>query len=84
MKDVYVVTITNKSPRRDIVVKRVWFDTTPNVEIRSPELPVRISPEDPWSREVPAHTVPGKHAEVECLGRCQLSPDDKIIHSRPA
>ena len=82
MKDVYV--ITNKSPKRDLVVNRVWLDTTPTVEIRSPELPVRIAPEDRWSREVPAHTVPGTHAEVERLGRCQLSPDDKIIKSRQA
>ncbi len=83
-KDVYIVTVTNKSPTRDIVVKRVWFDTTPNVDVRSPDLPVRIPTEESWSREVPAHTVPGTPAEVQRLGRCQLSPDDKIIESSSA
>jgi hypothetical protein len=78
------VTVTNKSATRDIVVKRVWFDTTPKVEVRSPELPVRVPPEESWGREEPARTVPGTPAEVQLLGRCQLSPDNKIIESRPA
>lgn len=83
LKDVYIVTVTNKSPKRDLVVKRVWFATTPEVEIPSPELPVRIKPEDSWSREVRTHTVPGTPAEVQRLARCQLAVDDKIIKSRP-
>jgi hypothetical protein len=82
MKDVYVVTVTNKSLRRDIVVNRVWFDTTPNVEIQSRDLPVRIEPEGSWSGEIPVDTVPGTPAEVQRLGRCELSPDNKIIESR--
>ena len=82
MMDVYVVTVTNKSPKRDIVVNRVWFDTTPNVEIQSRDLPVRIEPEASWSRDVRVGSVPGTPAEVQRLGRCELSPDDKIIESR--
>jgi hypothetical protein len=82
MKDVYIVTVTNMSPRRDIVVKRVWFDTTPSVDVTSPELPVRIPPEESWSREVRAGTVPGEPAEVMRLARCQLAPDDKVITPR--
>ncbi len=84
MKNVYIVTVTNKSPNRDLVVKRVWFATTPEVEIPSPELPVRIEPEESWSRDVPADTIPGTPEEVQLLARCQLAPDDKIIKSRPA
>jgi len=83
MMDVYVVTATNMSPRREIVVRRAWFDTTPNVEIQSRDLPARIKPEDSWSREVAAHNVPGTPAEALLLARCQLAPDDKTIHSRP-
>jgi hypothetical protein len=44
MKDVYVVTVTNKSPTRDLVVNKVWFATTPIVDVKSPDLPVRIAP----------------------------------------
>ena len=84
MKNVYIVTVANKSPKRDLVVKRVWFATTPEVEIPSPDLPVRIEPEESWSRDVPADTVPGEPEEVQRLARCQLGPDDKIIKSRPA
>ena len=83
IEDVYVVTVTNKSPKRDIVVNRVWFDTTPNVEIQSRDFPVRIEPEASWSRDVPVGSVPGTPAEVQRLGRCELSPDNKIIESHP-
>ena len=79
VNDVYIVTVTNESPTREIVVTRVWFDTAPSVDISSPDLPVRISPEESWASEVPAHTVPGRPADVLRLARCQLSPDNKII-----
>ena len=82
LKDVYVVTVTNKSPKRDIVVNRVWFDTTPTSRSRVP-IPVRIEPEASWSRDVPVGSVPGTPAEVQRLGRCELSPDNKIIESHP-
>jgi hypothetical protein len=42
---VYVVTVTNMSPTRQIRVERVWFETSPPYEIRSSQLPVTIEPE---------------------------------------
>jgi hypothetical protein len=83
-RDFYVVTVTNMSPRREIVVRRVWFATTPEQEVNRADRPVRIRPEDFWRKDVPADTVPGEPEEVLLLARCQLAPDDRIIESSPA
>ena len=79
VNDVYIVTVTNESPTREIVVTRIWFETAPSVDIGSPDLPVRISPGGSWAGEVPAHAVPGTPADVVRLARCQLAPDNKIV-----
>jgi hypothetical protein len=82
--DVYVVTVVNKSPKRDVVVTRVWFETVPPVEIATAsQLPIHLKPEVPWRKEVRAPS-PDEPDAVSHLARCQLSPDDKIIKSRPA
>ena len=83
--DFYVVTVTNRSSTRDIVVTRVWLDTVPPVDVATAsQLPLQIKPEIPWTKDVRASTVPGEPDAVMRLGRCQLSPDNKIIESRPA
>ncbi|HET9736841.1 MAG TPA: hypothetical protein VFP78_01875 [Solirubrobacteraceae bacterium] len=81
--DEYFVTVTNASRDRDIVVTHVWFDTEPRVDLLDPELPVRLKYSEPWETSVPVEKVPADPEQVPWLARCLLSPDDKVIKSRP-
>jgi hypothetical protein len=80
--DIYVVRITNKSPKRGLVVRRVWFETTPATEVTAKEF--KIEPDESWTKDVPVSSVPGDPPAVLRLGRCALGPDDKVAESHPA
>ena len=79
----YYLGIVNGSRDRDIVVTHVWLDTTPPVHVHDPALPVRLSYSARWETPVPVQDVPAPRDQVPWLARCQLSPDDKIVKSRP-
>lgn len=81
--DIYCVTVTNASRERDIVVTHVWFATEPEVHLPDVELPVRLKYSEPWETYIPVDVVPASASEVGWLARCNLSPDDKIVKSRP-
>lgn len=81
--DNYFITVTNASKDRDIVVTHVWLATEPPVHVHDVDLPVRLRYSAPWETSVPVSDVPADPDEVPWLARCQLSPDDKVIKSRP-
>jgi hypothetical protein len=81
--DSYFITITNASRDRDIVVTHVWIDTEPPVHIEDPDLPVRLEHSAPWEMSIPVSDVPADPERVPWLARCMLSPDDKVVKSRP-
>ena len=81
--DIYCVTVTNASRERDIVVTHVWFATEPEVHLPDVELPVRLKYSEPWETYIPVDAVSAPASEVGWLARCNLSPDDKIVKSRP-
>lgn len=80
--DSYFITITNASRDRDIVVTHIWIDTDPPVHVNDRDLPVRLLYSAPWETSVPVKNVPAD-PKVPWLVRCQLSPDDKVIKSKP-
>src|SRR5689334_1509144 len=78
------VTVTNASRDRDIEVTHVWLDTKPQVHVLDPGLPVRLRYSARWETVIPITDVPAYAlAEVEWLARCDLSPDDKTVKSKP-
>ena len=81
--EVYCVTVTNASHDRDIVVSHIWLDTVPPIHIHDLDLPKRLKHSAPWETMVPASSIPTGTKGVEWLARCLLSPDDKVIKSRP-
>jgi hypothetical protein len=81
--DSYFINITNASRDRDIVITHVWIDSDPAVQVHDPALPLRLQHSAPWSTSVAVEDVPADPDAVPWLARCLLSPDDKIIKSRP-
>jgi hypothetical protein len=79
----YYITVTNASRDRDIVVTHVWLETTPPVHAIDSELPLRLQHSARWETAIPVDTVPEGAALVEWLTRCLVSPDDKVVKSRP-
>jgi hypothetical protein len=77
------ITVTNASHDRDIEVTHVWLDTTPPLHIHDRALPVRLKHSARWETAVPISDLPVGTTDVELLARCQITPDDKIIKSRP-
>jgi hypothetical protein len=77
------VRVINDSQDRDVVITSVWFATTPPVHISDPGLPVRLRYSDRWETSAAAKSIPAGTAHIEFLARCRVSPDDKIIKSRP-
>jgi hypothetical protein len=80
--DFYVARIIDRSPKRGLVVRRVWFDTTPATEVTAKEF--TIDPDRSWTKDVRASSVPGDPVAVLRLGCCALGPDDRVVESRPA
>jgi hypothetical protein len=81
--DEYFITVTNASRDRDIVVTHVWLETDPPVHVYDSDLPKRLEYSAPWETSVAVNDVPADPERVPWLARCQLSPDDKVIKSRP-
>jgi hypothetical protein len=81
--DSYFITITNASRDRDIVVTHVWIETEPPVHVDDAALPLRLKHSAAWETSVPVQDVPAEPNAVPWLARCVLSPDDKVIKSRP-
>jgi hypothetical protein len=79
----FFITVTNASHEREIVVTHVWLDTEPPIHVHDTALPVRLKHSAPWETSVPVAGVPGDLERVPWLARCLLSPDDKIVKSRP-
>jgi hypothetical protein len=77
------VTVTNTSEDRDVVITDIWFATTPPVHVSDPGLPVRLGCSDRWETSASVKSVPDGTANVEFLARCRVSPDDKVVKSRP-
>lgn len=82
-EECYFITVTNASRDRDIVVTHVWLETTPPVHVHDPALPVRLKYGDPWETPVPVGDLPEGTTDAEWLGRCVVTPEDKVIKSRP-
>jgi hypothetical protein len=80
--DSYFINITNASHDRDIVVTHIWIDSEPPVHVE--DIPPRLQHSAPWSTSVPVKDVPADPERVPWLARCRLSPDGKIIKSRPS
>jgi hypothetical protein len=79
----WYITITNASRDRDIVVTHIWIESEPAVQVVDADLPVRLKYSAPWETSVSVSRVPGDAERVPWLARCLLSPDDKVIKSRP-
>jgi hypothetical protein len=81
--DSYFITVKNASRDRDIVVTHIWIETEPPVHIQDSALPVRLQYSAPWETSIPVKNVPDDPGKVPWLVRCQLSPDDKVVKSKP-
>jgi hypothetical protein len=79
----WFITVTNASRDRDIVVTHIWIETDARVDVIDRALPVRLKHSAPWETSIPMSEVPGDPERVPWLARCLLSPDDKIVKSRP-
>jgi hypothetical protein len=80
----YYVNVTNASHDRDITVTHIWFDTTPPVHVADSALPKRLRYSEPWETAIPISKVPAEPDKALWLARCRLSPDGKVVKSRPA
>jgi hypothetical protein len=78
----YFVKVTNLSPRREIEITHIWFDTNPRVDILNPVRPLsaRLRLDETFETWVPVTEVPDV-AHVERLVRVRLS-SGKIVKSR--
>jgi hypothetical protein len=79
----WFITVTNASRDRDIVVTHIWIETETRVDVVDAALPVRLKYSAPWETSIPISKVPGDPERVPWLVRCLLSPDDRIVKSRP-
>jgi hypothetical protein len=79
----YFITVTNASRDRDIEVTHVWLDTKPPLHVHDRDLPKRLAYSAPWETMVAVEDIPPGTTDVEWLARCQLTPDDKVVKSRP-
>lgn len=77
------ITVTNASPTREVVVTHVWLETVPPVHVYDPGLPVRLKYGQPWETVVPVSDLPEGTERPEWLARCMITPDDKVIRSKP-
>ncbi|HEV7567183.1 MAG TPA: hypothetical protein VGO31_14635 [Microbacteriaceae bacterium] len=79
----YYVGVVNASHDRDIVVTHAWIETDPPLHIHDPDLPKRLKYNARFEMVVAVDQVKGDPALVAWLACVQLSPDDKIVKSRP-
>jgi hypothetical protein len=76
------VKVTNLSPRREIEITHIWFDTNPRVDILNlvRPLPARLGLDETFETWVPVQAVPDV-AHVARLARVRLSTG-KVVKSR--
>ncbi len=48
------------------------------------DLPKRLPYHQPWATFIPLSEIPPGTVDIEWLGRCQVTPDGKVIRSRPS
>lgn len=82
-KENYYVGVVNASHEREIEVTHAWIDTDPPLHIFDPDLPKRLKHSARFEMAVPVDRVVGDPALVPWLARVQLSPDDRIVKSKP-
>ncbi len=82
--DSFFINITNATRDRDIVITHIWIESDPPFHVHDDALPLRLQHSAPWSTSVPVEDVPADPERVPWLARCRLSPDEKIIKSRPS
>ena len=75
--------MTNASPSRDIWVTQVWLDSVPPVDVPDRDLPKRLAAGEPWETQMPVSDIPEGTEGPEWLVRCTITPDDKVIRSKP-
>lgn len=83
-KPFYFITVTNKSPIRDVELTHVWFASTPQVPIINPErpLPKRLRPDESWTTWKEVETLPnGLRDKAFTLARVRLSTG-RTVRSR--
>jgi acetolactate synthase regulatory subunit len=79
----FYLTVTNSSDERDIEITHAWIETEPRLHIHDQDLPMRLRHSARFEMVVPVDRVKGDPELVPWLARVQLSPDDKVIKSRP-
>ncbi len=79
----WYVTVTNLSPKRDVVITHAWIKTQPRRDILDPDLPRRLKPDDTFEMPVPVGGLPADAPHVAWRGRVRIS-SGKTINSRPS
>jgi hypothetical protein len=77
------ITITNASHTREVEVTHVWLDTVPPLHVYDRALPVRLKYGARWETMVLMEELPDGTEDPEWLARCMITPDDKVIKSKP-
>ncbi len=79
----YFINVVNLSPRREIEITHIWFDTDPQVPVlKGLYPPPRLRPNATFETDVPVAAVPDVPKNVKRLGRVRLS-SGKIVKSKP-
>ena len=78
----YHIKVTNTSPRREIEITHIWFETDPRVDVVNPEtpLPQRLRLDETFETWIPAALVPSV-PDIERRVRVLLS-NGKVVKSR--
>jgi hypothetical protein len=80
------INVTNLSPKREVEVIRVWFATSPNVEVFNPArpLPKRLRCDESWETWTPVSQLPsldlpyaGRKARVQLSSGKTISSMDR-------
>jgi hypothetical protein len=78
----FFIKVTNLSPKREVEVTHIWFETKPPVQLVNPSrpLPARLRLDETFETWILVSAVPAEQG-VERLVRVQLS-NGKIVKSR--
>lgn len=82
----FFINVTNLSPKREVEVTRVWFATSPDVEVFNPArpLPKRLRCDESWETWIPVSQLPsldipyvGRRARVQLSSGKTISSIDR-------
>ncbi len=78
----FFIWVTNLSPKREVVITHIWFETNPRKDVLNPErpLPKRLPLDERWETWKPVADVPAED-DLERKVRVQLS-SGKVVKSR--